>query len=50
MECFFQDWNKETKDAKLNNIAKVIISFGNNGADVVGLSRDRKYKYLRSII
>ena len=37
MECFFQDWNKETKDAKLNNIAKVIISFGNNGADVVGL-------------
>lgn len=37
MECFFQDWDKETKDAKLNNIAKVIISFGNNGADVVGL-------------
>ena len=37
MECFFQDWNEETKDAKLNNIAKVIISYGNNGADVVGL-------------
>ena len=37
MECFFQDWNEETKNAKLNNIAKVIISYGNNGADVVGL-------------
>ncbi|MDC0529043.1 hypothetical protein OAO19_02095, partial [Gammaproteobacteria bacterium] len=37
MECFFQDWNKETKDAKLNNLVEVIISYGGNGADVVGL-------------
>ena len=36
-ECFFQDWNEETKNAKLNNIAKIIISYGNNGTDVVGL-------------
>jgi hypothetical protein len=27
MECFFQDWNKETKDAKLNNLVEVIISY-----------------------
>ena len=37
MECFFQDWNEETKNAKLNNLVEVIISYGNNGADVVGL-------------
>ena len=37
MECFFQDWNEETKNAKLNNLVEVIIAYGNNGADVVGL-------------
>jgi hypothetical protein len=37
MECFFQDWNEETKNAKLNNLAEVIVSYGNNGADVVGM-------------
>jgi endonuclease/exonuclease/phosphatase family metal-dependent hydrolase len=36
-ECFFQDWNEETKNAKLNNLVTVIISYGSNGADVVGL-------------
>ena len=25
MECFFQDWNEETKNAKLRNLVKVII-------------------------
>ena len=35
MECFFQDWNKETKYAKLNNLVEVIISYGGNGADVL---------------
>jgi endonuclease/exonuclease/phosphatase family metal-dependent hydrolase len=37
MECFFQDWNEETKNAKLNNLAEVIISYGDNGADIIGL-------------
>ena len=37
MECFFQDWNEDTKNAKLQNLVKVIISFDKNGADVIGL-------------
>lgn len=37
MECFFQDWNEETKNAKLNNLVEIITSYGNDGADVVGL-------------
>ena len=27
MECFFQDWNEETKNAKLQNLVEVIISY-----------------------
>ena len=27
MECFFQDWNEETKNAKLNNLLEVIVSY-----------------------
>ena len=37
MECFFQDWNEKTKNAKLNNLAELIISYGDNGADIIGL-------------
>ena len=37
MECFFQDWNEETKNAKLRNLVEVIISYDKNGADVIGL-------------
>jgi endonuclease/exonuclease/phosphatase family metal-dependent hydrolase len=37
IECFFQDWDEETKNAKLNNLMKVIISYGGSGADIVGL-------------
>jgi hypothetical protein len=37
MECFFQDWDEETKNAKLNNLLEVIVSYDTNGADVIGL-------------
>ncbi len=42
----FQDWNKETKDAKLNNLVEVIISYGDNGADVVGFKRSKILTFL----
>ena len=41
MECFFQDWNEETKNAKLQNLVKIIISYDKNGADIVGLRKLR---------
>ena len=41
MECFFQDWNEETKNAKLRNLVEVIISYDKNGADVIGLKKSK---------
>ena len=37
MECLYLDWNEETKDAKLANLVKNIISYKGNGADVIAL-------------
>ena len=45
MECFFQDWNEETKNAKLKNLVEVIISYDKNGADVIGLQEIENIKY-----
>ena len=49
MECFFQDWNEETKNAKLNNLARVIISYGSNGADIVGLQEIENINILNQL-
>jgi len=49
MECFFQDWDEETKNAKLRNLAKVIISYDKNGADVVGLQEIENMNILEQL-
>ena len=49
MECFFQDWDEETKNAKLNNLLQVIVSYDNNGADVIGLQEIENMNILEQL-
>ena len=49
MECFFQDWNEETKNAKLRNLVEVIISYDKNGADVIGLQEIENMNILEQL-
>jgi len=49
MECFFQDWDEETKNAKLNNLLQVIVSYDNNGADVIGLQEIENMNVLEQL-
>jgi len=49
MECFFQDWNEDTKNAKLKNLVKVIISYDTNGADVIGLQEIENMNILEQL-
>ena len=48
-ECFYQNWNTETKDAKLNNLVKVITVYDQNGADVVGLQEIENMNILEQL-
>ena len=36
-ECLFLDWDEETKDRKLQNIVKEIISYNETGPDILAL-------------
>ena len=36
-ECFFLDWNEETKDAKLQILLNNIITYNQGGADIIAL-------------
>lgn len=49
MECFFQDWNEETKNAKLQNLLEVIVSYDTNGADVIGLQEIENMNILQQL-
>ena len=49
MECFFQDWDEETKNAKLNNLLQVIVSYDSNGADVIGLQEIENMNILKQL-
>jgi len=49
MECFYQDWNEETKNAKLKNLLEVIISYDTNGADVIGLQEIENINILEQL-
>jgi len=49
MECFFQDWNEETKNAKLQNLVEIIISYDKNGADIVGLQEVENINILEQL-
>ena len=46
-ECMFMDWNEETKDIKLRNLVKNIISYDNVGPDVLGLQEVENLNILR---
>ena len=49
MECFFQDWDEETKNTKLNNLLEVIVSYDSNGADVIGLQEIENMNILEQL-
>ena len=46
---FFQDWNEETKNAKLKILVEVIISYDKNGADVIGLQEIENMNILEQL-
>jgi len=49
MECFFQDWNEETKNAKLQNLVEVIVSYDRDGADILGLQEIENMNILEQL-
>ena len=48
-ECLYLDWNKEIKNAKLANIAKNILSYKENGADVIALQEVENIQILNEL-
>ena len=36
-ECLNLDWDKDTKNAKLNNIARDIVAYDSDGPDIIAL-------------
>ena len=49
MECLYLDWNKETKDAKLNNVFRNIISFEDSGPDLIAFQEVENINILRQL-
>lgn len=49
MECLYQDWNEETKNAKLNNLVKIILSYNEHGADILGLQEIENINILEQL-
>ena len=48
-ECLYLDWNKEIKNAKLANLAKNILSYKQNGADIVALQEVENIQILNEL-
>ena len=48
-ECLYLDWNEEIKDAKLKNLVSLIISYENNGADILALQEVENIKILEQL-
>ena len=48
-ECFFLDWNEETKDAKLNILLNNIITYNDGGADVIALQEIENKNILKQL-
>ena len=48
-ECFFLDWNEETKDAKLKILLNNIISYNDGGADVIALQEIENKNILKQL-
>ncbi|MDC1241786.1 hypothetical protein N8Z97_03105 [Gammaproteobacteria bacterium] len=49
MECLYQDWDEETKDAKLNNLVEIILSYNGGGADILGLQEIENMNILEQL-
>ena len=49
LECLFLDWNKNTKDAKLENIKKNILSFNGDGPDLIAFQEIENINILRQL-
>jgi len=48
-ECLYLDWNEEAKTKKILNIAKVVSSFGSNGADIIAFQEIENINVLRDL-
>lgn len=48
-ECFFLDWNEETKDAKLKILLNNIITYNAGGADVIALQEIENKNILKQL-
>ena len=49
-ECLYLDWNEETKNAKLRNIANSIISYGKDGPDIIALQEVENNNILSQLL
>ena len=49
LECLYLDWNQKTKDAKLDNLFKNIISFGESGPDLIALQEVENNNILKQL-
>ena len=48
-ECLFLDWDIETKNAKLKNLASNIISYDRTGADIIALQEVENLNILNQL-
>ena len=49
-ECLYLDWNEETKNAKLQNIATSITSYDKNGPDIIALQEVENNNILNQLL
>ena len=49
-ECLYLDWNEDTKNAKLINIANSILSYGSKGPDIIALQEVENNNILSQLL
>ena len=48
-DCLYIDWTDEVIEHKLNSIASVILSYGSNGPDIIGLQEVENKRILKQL-
>ena len=48
-DCWYIDWTDEVIENKLNSIASVILSYGSNGPDIIGLQEVENKRILKQL-
>ncbi len=48
-DCLYIDWSDEVIENKLNSIAQVILSYGMNGPDIIGLQEVENKRILKKL-